>query len=496
MNNSKKLMTAPASITDTSVALLWDREEGEKIYRIYQDGILIAQTEKTDFTVEGLLAEKGYCFKVESCNEKQHLLSESQQICVKTQPEGPVYDITKYGAVGDGRTSNTKVIQGCIDACPAGGTVYVPEGIFVTGALFLKSNMRLYLERGSKLLGSLDLDEYPMIRGRYEEKTAHYFASLITVGSMEADTENVTICGQGTIDANGNQLMRLELDSGRGDRGRAVHAFRTRNLYLKDVIMRQSPAWCFHFIYCENVSLNHIQVHTKYDENGKRYEDIYNGDGIDPDASRNVCIFNSLVDSQDDCIAIKSGKNEPGRRTGIPTENVRITNCLFRSGFGIAVGSEVSGGIRNVWVEDCIFENTFSIATVKPPRGRGNVVEDIVYKNCSLKDDSLELEDCEWFRGALQIDEFYSHVEFDPDKPEMVDEGTPTVRRITFENITVDTLVTTVLYLVGLPERPVEDITVRNVSGIGKRAIFVKNIKGLNMDHVELSDRIMPEKTV
>ena len=132
--------------------------------------------------------------------------------------------------------------------------------------------------------------------------------------------------------------------------------------------------------------------HTKYDENGNKYG-IFNGDGIDIDSCRNVKITSSLIASQDDCIAVKSGRNEFGRRAGIPSENITIEDCVFKSGFGVAIGSEMSGGVSNVFVRNCEFENTHSIASVKAPRGRGAYIKNIHYENCSLINHSTEHSD-------------------------------------------------------------------------------------------------------
>ncbi len=477
----------PAAITDTTIALLWDKLEVASKYVIYQDGNKIDTTTVTDYTVKNLETGRTYEFFIESYGENGNLLTKSREIKATTKNTGKIYNIEEFGAIGDGKTLNTKAIQAAIDNCEIDGTVYVPRGTFITGALFLKSHMTLFLEKDSKLLGSLELSQYPVIEGRFEGTECGCYASLINIGSMSREeTTDVTIQGEGTIDANGNELMRLELEDNKGKRGSTICAIRTKDLYLKDITVRQSPAWCVHFIYCEGVSVNGVGVHTKFDEDGNRYFNVYNGDGIDPDSSKDVYIFNSMIDSQDDCIAIKSGRDVGGRRVGISTENIRITNCVFKNGFGVAVGSEMSAGVRNVLVEDCTFHNTFSVGTVKAPRGRGGVIEDIVYRNCTLKSDSLEHHDCRWFRGALLIDQFYSHEEYDEDKKEKVTEGTPMIRNIIFENITVDTLVTTVIYLVGLPENPLKNITMKNISGSGKHTIKVRNVESLSLTEINL----------
>ena len=199
-------------------------------------------------------------------------------------------------------------------------------------------------------------------------------------------------------------------------------------MYLEGITVRQSPAWCVHLIYCSHVSLNGVSIFTKFDENGRRYEGIANGDGLDPDSCSYVNVFGCTIGSQDDCIAVKSGRNEEGRLVGIASEHIRVTNCTFTSGFGVAMGSEMSGGVRDCLVQDCVFSDVYSIGSIKTPRGRGSVVENIVYENLRHQNLSHEHQDCKWFRGAIYVDEFYSHDTFDTEHPEPVDEGTSVIR--------------------------------------------------------------------
>ena len=357
-------------------------------------------------------------------------------------------------------------------------------GIFLSGAIFLKSNMTLYLEDGAVLMGSPDTKDYPLMEYRFEGMEKLCYASLVNTKSQTERLSNITIAGPGTINANGEKLFRAEMDEKAGIRGRAVCIRNVDNLYLQDVTVRQSPAWCVHLIYCNNVSINNVQVYTKYDENGVRYKDIFNGDGIDPDSCSNVYIFNSLIASQDDCIAIKSGRDKEGRAVGIPCENIRITDCIFNSGFGVAIGSEMSGGVRNVLVKDCEFNDTFSIGTVKAPRGRGNVIENITYENITHKNFSTDHKDCRWFRGAIYVDQYYSHETFDVDAAEPVDEGTAIIRDITFKDIELETVGGNAVYLAGLPESPLINITLDNVTAKGKRGMKAMNIDGLCMKDV------------
>lgn len=487
------LIMPPAARTDTELALVWDKPvcyKEVKGYKIYVNGEFAGSTFNTDYTLRGLEADTEYEVSVRSVLKGGEVSEPCEAIRVRTRTEPEQFDITEYGAVGDGKTLNTNAIQRAIDACREGGRVYVPRGTFVSGAIFLKSDMTLYLEEGAVLLGSADTADYPLMEYRFEGTERLCYASLVnTKNTQGTRLKNITIAGKGKIDANGSRLFAAEMAEKAAVRGRAVCIRNTDNLYFQDITVRQSPAWCVHLIYCGNISVNNVQIHTKYDENGNRYPGIFNGDGLDPDSSENIYIFNSMIASQDDCIAIKSGRDGEGRKVGISTENVRITNCRFKSGFGVGIGSEMSGGVRNVLVRDCQFENTYSIGTVKAPRGRGNVIENISYEDISFKNMSTEHKDCRWFRGAIYVDQFYSHETFDVDKAEEVNEGTAVIRNITFKNIDMDTVAGNAVFLAGLPESSLKDIRLENVNATGKYGMKAYNIDGLTMENVRVTSR-------
>lgn len=394
-----------------------------------------------------------------------------------------LYNIRDYGAEPDTGNICTQAVQRAIDACDRGGTVIVPEGTYVTGALFLKSNMTLRLDRGAKLLGSGDVKDFPVMGYPYEGFDQLCYASLINTDS--APHENITIEGEGVIDANGKALFEAEMSDARIKRGRAVCIRSTRNLTLKGVEIRQSPAWCLHLIYCEDVLLDGVKIHSKYDENGNIYG-MHNCDGIDVDSCRRVRIINSVIASQDDCIAIKSGRDIMGRRAGIPSEEVTIENCGFKSGFGVAIGSEMSGGVKDVYVRNCTFENTHSIASVKAVRGRGSYIRNIHYENCTLVNNSTEYEDTKYFRGALYVDGFYGAETFDAETAAPVDDGTPTVEGIYFKDISLKTIAGNAVYLCGLPESHFRNICLENVTAHGKYGMKYRNIDNLQLINTEI----------
>lgn len=394
-----------------------------------------------------------------------------------------IYDIRDYGAEPNTQKVCTQSIQRAIDACGRGDTVLIPEGTFVTGALFLKSNMTLCVEKGARLVGSGDVNDFPVMGYPYEGFDQLCYASLINTDS--APHENIAITGEGVIDAGGKQLFEAEMSDPKIKRGRAVCIRSTDHLTIRGIEIRQSPAWCLHLIYCVDVLLDNIKVHSKYDEDGNKYG-MFNCDGIDIDSCRKVKVIDSMISSQDDCVAIKSGRDVLGRRAGIPSEDVLIENCTFKSGFGVAIGSEMSGGVKNVYVKNCTFEDVHSIASVKAIRGRGSYIRNIHYENCTLVNNSTEYGDTKYFRGALYVDGFYGAEKFDADEPYPVDEGTPVVEDIYFKDISLETVAGNAVYLCGLPESHFKNICLENVKAYGKYGMKSKNIDNLRLINTDI----------
>jgi len=485
------LMSPPSAQTADSIAVLWDKPAGPSVegYDVYLGTTLVATTKSTDYTLQGLATAQEYEISVHVRLAAGNIL-QSNIVRIATKPQPEVFDITKYGAVDDGKTLNTRAIQAAIDACSPGGVVRIPAGVFLSGAIFLKSEMTLHLDEGAVLLGSPDTSDYPLMKYRCEGRETICYASLVNTPDVKGSRwRDITIAGPGKINANGSDLRKKELAEHAGRPGRAVCIRDTDHVYLQGITVRQSPFWCVHLIYCNEVSVNGVSINTRYDEAGKKYPDIVNGDGLDPDSCRNVSIFNCQIATEDDCIALKSGRDAEGRAVGIPTENVRISDCHFTSGFGVAMGSEMSGGIRNVVVEDCDFHDTFSLASVKAIRGRGSMIENITYRDCTYTNKSPEVHDSRYSRGALYVDQFYGDDKSDIGTAKPKDESTPLIRNVLFQNITLDTVGGNAIYLTGLPESPLENIRLENVSAIGEHGFIANNVRGLVLDNVSVDAR-------
>lgn len=491
--NQLRLTSPTEGHTPTSALLLWDKPANAtqvREYRVDVNGTPHALCSATDHTVRGLEPGQTYNFCVTEVLVDGSKGWSTNELTVTLPTAGDIINVADFGAQGDGHTLCTKALQSAIDACPSGSTVHIPSGVYRTGALFLHSNMTLHLDEGVTLLASKDAADFPVIPGQFEGRKTPMYASLINCtpdrnGYVDGDARlhDVHIIGKGTLNASGKALFPQELRDKTIARGRALFIANTDRVYIEGVTIRESPAWCLHLLYCTRVTINDISLHTKYMADGSVIG-IYNGDGIDPESCTDVNIVHSMIASQDDCIALKSGRDAEGRAVGKPTERVRITNCRFQHGFGVALGSEMSGGIRDVLVQDCSFEDSFSVGSIKAPRGRGNVVENVLFDHCTLVNHSEEHHDCKWFRGGINVDMFYSVEAVDHHTASTVDEGTPTFRNITFQNIDLETLGGNAIYISGLPERPVERLTLRNIRARGKYGMQVHNVTALQIEDV------------
>lgn len=381
---SKNLIAPPGTETDSTITLLWEKPDScaaMMSFEVYQDGSLVATVNKTNYTATGLIPGKSYSFFVKTKDAKGRQSEPSETLVKNTKEAGDIFNVLSFGAKGDGITKNTKAIQEAIDACSPGGTVYIPSGTFLSGALFLKSDMTLYIAEGGILKGSADIDDYyPMILNRFEGWELKTFASLLTAGQLDRSgaytTTNLSIRGKGTISGGGQVLGQAMMDvEGERGRGRLICLMNSQNVNIQGLTIEESPCWTIHYIYSKNIVCHDLTINSTAD----------NGDGIDPDSSTDCYIFNCRFSTNDDCIAIKSGKNPEGYYIAKPTENVFISDCHFVEGHSLAVGSEMSGGVRNVVIRDCELGNLKHGVQIKVTKDRGGFVEDFKVKDCKLQ---------------------------------------------------------------------------------------------------------------
>jgi len=414
------LMVAPATLASKSLTLVWDKPiEYANItgYIVYQNEKMIAQTkqDKTHLTVKGLSADTTFEFRVEAIVEKssENINTSTPILIIKTKPLGEIIDVTKspYCVDTTGKSINTILIQKAIDDCTAGGIVLIPTGaVVLIGAIELKSDMTLQVD--GMLKGSLQPSDYiinkaidykglvnedGLILTRYEGWEMYCYRSLINAGylnpnnRMEVTCENLRICGEGTIYGGGNELgtemKKLYADKekypdyvsdgipGRRIRGRLLGFIQCKNVHLTGINIENPSCWTVHIIYCDTFTTHGVNIKSR---------GIDNGDGWDPDSSRNLMIFDTTFDTGDDCIAIKSGKNPDGNRVNIPTKNVRIFDLKMLGGNGMAIGSEQSGGVEGIYMRDCVIQNTRYGLELKAHNARGGYIKDLLMMDCVI----------------------------------------------------------------------------------------------------------------
>lgn len=438
--------------------------------------------------------------------------------------------ILKQGAKGDGSFLNTKAIQASIDAIHAkgGGVVEVPAGLWHTGPIVLKSNVNLYLASGATLLFSADFDQYPLVEANWEGLPQMRNQSPISA----TNAENIAITGNGIVDGNGDAWRMVKKDkltgsqwknllakggvlskdektwypsekslkgSGFSNPGQispekdqafyeTVKDFLRPNLVLltsckyillEGVTFQNSPAWCLHPLMSQHLTVRNIFVKNPW------Y--AQNGDGIDVESCSNVLIENSVFDVGDDALCMKSGRDAEGRKRAMPTENVIIRNCtVYASHGGFVIGSEMSGGVRNVHVSHCTFIGADIGLRFKTTRGRGGIVENIYISDIYMKDIPGE---------AILFDMYYAardpiplagekralpKVEFRP-----ADESTPVFRNFFIKNIYCNGA-DKGIFVRGVPEMPVQNIQMKNMVIRAKTGIDIQEAENIQIKDLEL----------
>jgi len=414
------------------------------------------------------------------------------------------YNVEDFGAVGDGKTLNTKAIQNAIDFCAkaGGGMVYVPAGEFMTGPVFLKSNINFHISEGAILLGDTIISRYPGIQGRWEGIERKTYASILTGHGLE----NISITGRGTIDARGRVwwdafLKTKEIREKHGikerepdnppeaplkwPRPRVINLFNCKDVLIRDITIKNSPSWTVHPVYCTNVTVDNVTVFNP--------DDSPNTDGINFDSSKDSKIVNCYIDVGDDCITLKSGYNSDGRRVGVSCENIVIANCVMVHGHGgVVIGSEMSGDVRNVTINNCVFDQTHRGLRIKTARGRGGVVEHIRASNIVMRSIgtafTLSMFYQDW-KGSLTLDGFYKGSGI---KIEDVSEETPIFRNIHFSDISVSDA-NVVAEIRGLPEMPVQNISLRNIEVTSSdEGMMIYQVRGILLDNVVVNSRYSP----
>jgi polygalacturonase len=323
------------------------------------------------------------------------------------------FPVTRYGAVAGGKTDCTEAFRKAIAACnrAGGGRVVVPAGEFLTGPVHLLSNVNLHVGEGATVRFIQDPKAYlPLVFTRWEGMELWNYSPLIYAYGQR----NVAVTGKGTLDGQGDRehwwpwkgqerhgwkkgdpdqkkarkslevmteagvpVRRRVFGEGHYLRPQFIQPYRCQNVLIEGVTIRNSPMWEINPVLCTNVTVRGVRIETHGPNN----------DGCDPESCRDVLIEDCHFDTGDDCIAIKSGRNADGRRLGVPTENIIIRNCTMKEGHGgITVGSEISGGVRNLFAENCRLDspNLDHALRVKNNRMRGGLLENLYFRNIQV----------------------------------------------------------------------------------------------------------------
>ncbi|MBQ7237128.1 MAG: glycoside hydrolase family 28 protein [Clostridia bacterium] len=401
-------------IFNDEIKVWWDyvKLSTGEIFKVLLNGVEVGCTRKSHYNISGLTENTKYKIKVEKISIAGKLVAVIGENEVFTLNTKKRIDVTKppYNAIPDGKTLNTLAIQKAINDCKHDECVYFPDGIYLTGALDLKSDLELYLSNDAIVQGSIDEKDYlPKITSRFEGCEELCYRSLLNAGNInsngETNCQNITIRGGkiwgggqklriNTINAEKYEVLKyygLENEINPGyyyesvlpgrTRGRLFGFNNVKNVVVANCELGNSPSWNLHFTYCKNI----VTCSSKISSHR-----ISNGDGIDPDSSKNCVIFDVEFNTGDDCIAIKSGKNLEGYLVGRPCENIRIFDILVKDGHGIAIGSEMSGGVKDVKIWNCKILAGTGIY-FKSSEKRGGYIKNISISNCHAPTISISM---------------------------------------------------------------------------------------------------------
>jgi len=380
--------------------------------------------------------------------------------------------ITDFGGFGDGKQSNTETFRKAIAACAAagGGQVIVPAGTFLTGPFELTSKLALVLEKGAVIRASEKFGDY---------ETADRKIVPLIGGKKLTD---IAIRGEGIIDGAGApwwKRFRAERAAGVPQQGQPRTAGQPQesprpklilltdcaNVLIQGVTLRDAPQ--FHLVpqRCHDVTIEKVTIIAPADSP--------NTDAIDPTSSREVLIRECVIDVGDDHVSLKSNPNDG------PTENVLVTDCVFKHGHGASIGSNIGGGIRNIVVQNCSFEGSDNGIRIKSARDRGGLVENVVYRNITMRNVGV----------AITLNLFYFDKPGQQERrPRPVTSTTPIIRGVRIIDVQVDGA-KTAGEIVGLPELPIDNVVLENVRINASTGMTVQDAKQVSMHKVRINSQ-------
>ncbi len=449
-----------------------------------------------------------------SCSKKITAVSESDpwktmELTIKNLPktnfQDKTYNINDFGALSDGKTLSTEAFQKAIQKCAenGGGKVIVPNGKYLTGAIHLENNVNLHLEDKAEILFSLNPKDYPIVHTSWEGTEVMNYSPLIYAKGKT----NVAITGKGTLNGQAdstnwwiwagsknygwkkgvpsqndptNREVLVDMaeknvpvaervfGEGRYLRPNFIEFFECNTVLVKDITVINSPFWILHPIKTNNMIIDGVTVNSHGPNN----------DGCDPEYSQNIIIKNCTFNTGDDCIAIKAGRDNDGRRVAIPSKNIIVQNCKMIDGHGgVVIGSEISAGVNNVFVENCVMDspNLDRAIRIKTNSRRGGIIENVYVRNLEVG----TVKEC-----VLKLNMFYNVY------GSQTGNFIPVIRNINLENVNVKNGGKYSVWAEGYKESPVENITLKNVKIQKVDSIYLlKNVKNINFINTYINEK-------
>jgi lysophospholipase L1-like esterase len=383
---------------------------------------------------------------------------------------GNVYDVRKYGALGDGKTLDTAAIQRALDECDkaGGGTVRFPAGTYLSQPITLRSGITVQLDEGATLQATTEQRDFMKTPGDWlAAKSNSDFVPFIS----GKDLTDITLTGKGVIDGSGRVWWEAAEEARRKTSGytlprpNLIILTRCKNVRITGITIQNSPK--FHLVPtdCEDVLIEDVKFNAP--------AGAANTDAIDPSVSRRVKISRCIIDVGDDNVAIKSGKRMDGREAAC--EDITITGCTFLHGHGVSIGSETVGGVRNLIVERCTFKGTENGIRIKSPRGRGGTVENLRCTDITMTD----------VDPAITITCYYPKIPKENEAQPLTPQ-TPVFKGIHITNLTA-TCPKEAGVIIGLPESLVTDVTLTDVQIFAQTGLTIRNAKDVRCTNVRVT---------
>jgi polygalacturonase len=391
-----------------------------------------------------------------------------------------VYNVQDYGAKPDGATLDTAAIQKALNDCghAGGGTVEFPAGIYLSQPIALRNATTLKLDTGATLLAVTNQRDFMKTPGDWlKARSSADFVPFIN----GKDLANITFTGGGTIDGSGSvwwgeaEKARQKVAGYTLPRPNLLVLQRCKNVVLRDITLQNSPKYHFVPDDCDDVVISNVTILAP--------ETAANTDAIDPNDSRDVLITHCHIDTGDDNVAIKAGRKLPGRE--FACENIMVSDCVFLHGHGMSIGGETFGGVRNVTVTNCVFDGTQNGLRIKSQRGRGGLVENIVYEDIQMKNVDPAVTFTSYYMGTSAGDRVQKSAP-DSDAAHALTERTPVFRDIYVKNLTA-TCQRGAGIIMGLPESAISNVVFDNLNISAVSGMKIENARAVQFKNSDVT---------